>query len=146
MRARDVLEESYPSIEVTAPAVDAARSIGTERRPAVLVVEHGRPFTVLPGSQVLRFLIPGYLQDDPSLVHQYDEEDADRCADRLAGKTVRDLLPKERAELPEVDPDATLMECAAVMARLRSPVAVVVDGDEVLGVVTAAHVLQTLVG
>jgi CBS domain-containing protein len=112
----------------------------------VLVVENGRPFTVLPGSQVLNFLIPRYLQDEPSLVRQYDEDEADACARRLDGKSVGDLLPKERTELPEVDPDATTMECAAVMARLHSPVAVVVDGDEFLGVVSAARILQSLVG
>ena len=146
MRARDVLEASYPSIDVSAPAVEAARTIGIEHRPAVLVVDDGRPFTVLPGSQVLNFLIPRYLQDEPSLVRQYDEDEADACARRLDGKSVGDLLPKERTELPEVDPDATMMECAAVMARLHSPVAVVVDGDEFRGVVSAARILQFLVG
>ncbi|MEZ5097459.1 MAG: hypothetical protein R2731_16010 [Nocardioides sp.] len=63
MRAADVMQ-TYPSIDVNAPADDAVRMIGQEHRPAVLVLKDGRPLTVLPGSQVLNFLIPGYLQED----------------------------------------------------------------------------------
>ncbi len=147
MRARD-LAEDYPSIDVTAPAVDAVRLIGSEHRPAVVVLDQGRPFTVLPGSQVLNFLIPGYLQEDPSLVRAMDERAADACAARLVGKTVGDLLPRERrVELPKVSPEATVMECAAVMAQMHSPLLVVVDRLGVLtGAITASRLLETLVG
>lgn len=146
MRARQ-LSEPYPSIDVSAPAVDAARMIGAERRPAVVVLDHDRPLTVLPASQVLNFLIPGYLQEDPSLVRVYDEKAADACVRHLDGKTVGDLVPRgKRSELPEVDPDATVLECAAVMARLHSPLLVVVDDDRVLvGVITASRLLDHLI-
>lgn len=147
MRARD-LAEDYPSIDVSAPAIEAARLIGAELRPAVVVLERGRPSTVLPGSQVLNFLIPGYLQEDPSLVRTLDEQAADRCASRLAGKSVGDLLPRggRQPELPQVGPDATLLECAAVMAQLHSPLLVVVDRAGVLlGAITAARLIDTLV-
>ena len=39
--------------------------------------EHG-----LPGSQVLRFIVPGYVQDDPALARAYDEASADSMCDR----------------------------------------------------------------
>ncbi len=147
MRAQD-LAEDYPSIDVTAPAREAARMIGTDRRPALVVVDEGRPFTVLPGSQVLNFLIPGYLQEDPSLVRAMDEKSAENAVARLAGKSVGDLLPRERrTELPKVAPDATLIECAAVMAQLHSPLLVVVDRLGVLqGAITASRLLEMLVG
>lgn len=147
MRAQD-LAEDYPSIDVSAPALDAAQMIGRDRRPAVVVVDSGRPFTVLPGSQVLNFLVPRYLQEDPSLVRAVDEKSSDAVAARLAGKRVGDLLPREqRVELPKVAPDATLVECAAVMARLHSPLLVVVDKLGVLqGAITASRLLETLVG
>ena len=147
MRAADIMEADYPSIDVTAPASEAARTIGVERRPAVLVLADGRPKTVLPGSQVLTFLIPGYLQEDPSLVRVYGEKAADACAARLEGKTVGDLLPVGRTvELPAVEPRATVIECAAEMARLHSPLLVVVSDDgELLGAITASRLLGALI-
>ncbi|HEY0688871.1 MAG TPA: hypothetical protein VGD71_07500 [Kribbella sp.] len=33
----------------------------------------GSPYTVLPASQVVRFLVPSYVQDDPSLARVIDE-------------------------------------------------------------------------
>jgi hypothetical protein len=147
MRAAELMEPDYPSIDLTAPASAAADMIGVERRPAVLVLENGRPVTVLPGSQVLTFLIPGYLQEDPSLLRVYGEKAADACAARLEGKSVGDLLPVGRTvELPSVGPEATVMECAAVMARLHSPLLVVVDQDGALaGAITASRLLGALI-
>jgi CBS domain-containing protein len=145
MRAADLMEVDYPSVDVTAPAALAARMIGVERRPAVLVLADGRPRTVLPGSQVLTFLIPGYLQEDPTLLRVYGEKASDACAARLEGKTVGDVLPVGRTvELPAVGPDATVMECAAVMARLHSPLLVILDDGRVHGLVTASHLLEVL--
>lgn len=146
MRAADLMED-YPSVDVSTPAEDAVRMIGAEGRPAVLVLAEGQPRTVLPGSQVLNFLIPGYLQEDPSLVKLYGEDATNECARRLHGKSVGDLLPvTRRVELPAVRADATLMECAAVMAKLHSPLLVVVDaGGAVLGAVTASRLLGALV-
>ncbi|HQR27333.1 MAG TPA: CBS domain-containing protein [Nocardioides sp.] len=146
MRAGALMED-YPSVDVSAPAADAVRMIGIEGRPAVLVLSDGRPRTVLPGSQVLNFLIPGYLQEDPSLVKVYGEDAANHCAARLEGRTVGDLLPAHRrVELPAVAPTATLMECAAVMAKLHSPLLVVVSDDgAVVGAITASRLLGALI-
>ena len=44
-----------------------------------------------------------------------------------------------------VDPDATSLEVAAVMARMHSPVVVVVDDEErVLGAVTVSRLFEVL--
>ncbi len=148
MRAIDLVED-YPIVGVDTPATEAAAIIGTRRMPGVVVIDgDDTPIAVLGSSQVLKFLIPGYLQDDPSLVAVYDEETADKCAARLLGKTVKDLLPREdhRERLPVVEPDANVLECAAVMASLRSPLLVVRDGGRTLGVVTASKLLSVLVG
>ncbi|WP_130345507.1 CBS domain-containing protein [Herbihabitans rhizosphaerae] len=146
MRAREVAED-YPLVKVSDDALDAARLLAQRRLPGVVVVDDGgRPVTVLPGSQVLRFLIPGYVQDDPSLARVYDERTADKCASTLRGRTVKELLPpkEKRHELAIVDGSATVMECAALMARLRTPLLVVAEKDEVHGVVTASHLLELL--
>lgn len=145
MRAWDLMVD-YPACEVTDSAVSAVRLITDNQRPAVLVVDHGRPVAVLPASQVLNFVIPMYLQEDPSLVRAFDEAAADACAARLIGKTVGDLLPtSRRTPMPEVRPEATLMECAAEMARDRSPLVVVVDNDRhVAGAITATMLIEVL--
>jgi len=148
VRATDLIEE-YPTARVGDPAITVAQSIGERRLPGVVVLGDGdEALTVLPGSQVLKFLIPAYIQEDPALARVYDERAADECASRLEGRTVGDLLPRgdHRQELPVVDPDATIMECAAVMARLRSPLLVVRDGHRLLGVVTASRLLHALFG
>ena len=146
MRARDVAE-AYPLVGGDDAALDVAEMIAGRRLPGVVVVDAaGRPVTVLPGSQVLRFLVPPYVQEDPSLARVYDERTADLCADRLRSRRVSELLPRqeERRELPVVDGGATVMECAAVMARLHSPLLVVTDDDRVQGVLTASHLLALL--
>jgi len=148
VRARD-LAQDLPTVGPDDAAWDAARLIATHRLPGIAVVDpDGRPVAVLPASQVLRFVVPAYIQDDPSLARVLDEASADQlCTDGLTGKRVRDLLPARghRVELADVDTDATVVECAAEMARLRSPLLVVVDDDgHVRGLLTAAHLLEVL--
>jgi CBS domain-containing protein len=146
MRARD-LAQHFPSVGLDDDALAAARAMAESGRPGIVVLdEEGRPATVLPGSQVLRFIIPRYVQEDPHLSRVYDEKAADDMVGQLADASVRDLLPEasDHAELPVVDGDATWVELAAVMARMRSPLAVVVEQGEVLGVVTVSHLLRCL--
>lgn len=146
MRARD-LAQDLPIVHPDDDALGAARLIAGRRLPGIAVVgDDGTPVAVLPASQVLRALVPAYIQDDPSLARVLDEASADLCADALRGKRVRDLLPSSghRVELAAVDGGATVVECAAQMARLRSPVLVVVDGGNVHGLLTAAHLLEVL--
>lgn len=128
-------------------ALEAAEMIASRRLPGVVVVNaSGEPVTVLPGSEVLRFVVPPYVQEDASLARVFDEHTADRCAARLRDRRVKELLPprEERRELPVVDGEATVVECAAVMARLGSPLLAVTDAGRVCGVVTAARLLALL--
>lgn len=146
MRARD-LAEAFPTVSLETPAMEAARLLSRERLPGLIVEDvEGRPFTVLPGSQVLRFLVPRYVQDDPPLARVYDEKASDELCARLSDSTVKDLLPAKQDidEIPIVDGDATTIEVAAVMARTHSPVVAVVEGDDVLGAITVRRLLDHL--
>ncbi len=147
MRARE-LAEQFPIVALTTDALTAARTMGDQRHPGLIVCDgEGHPHTVLPGSQVLRFMIPGYIQDDPALARVYDERGSDELMTRLSHKTVQELLPKrqDRDELPVVDPDATSLEVAAVMARMHSPVVAVVDENaQVLGAITVSRLFEVL--
>jgi CBS domain-containing protein len=144
MHASDLAEE-YPLVGLDSDALDAARILAERRLPGLVVTEEsGTPYAILPASQVVKFLVPGYIQDDPSLAAVIDEPAADRIAARLAGKSVRDLLPQNPTELPAVKADDTMLELAAIMARMRSPLVAVVEEGAIIGVVTASRLLSAL--
>jgi CBS domain-containing protein len=146
MRAGD-LAEAFPIVSLSTQAMTAARLIGEKRLPGLIVCEDdGSPHTVLGGSQVLRFMVPQYVQDDPTLARVYDDDAADKLLGKLSRKSVRDLLPRrqDRSDLPVVDRDATTMEIAAVMAQLHSPVVAVVDQGRVIGAVTVSRLFEHL--
>jgi predicted transcriptional regulator len=147
MRARE-LSEPYPTVGLDSQAVEAAKAMAGQRLPGLIVCDReGHPYTVLPGSQVLRFLIPRYVQDDPALARVFGEKASDEMWGKLSSSTVRDVLPPKQHvdELPIVDGDATTIEVAAVMARMHSPVVAVVEGGEVLGAITVSRLLAHLV-
>ena len=146
MRARE-LAEPFPTVSVDADAMVAAQQMAAQRLPGLIVCrDDGMPYTVLPGSQVLRFVIPGYVQDDPRLARAFGEKASDELVDKLVRTSVRDVLPRPQHvdELPVVDGDATTIEVAAVMARMRSPLVAVVSGKEVLGAITVSRLLMHL--
>lgn len=146
MLARDLARE-FPTVTLDTDALDAARVLAEHRLPGLIVLdETGKPYTVLPGSQVLRFVVPTYVQDDPALARAYDEKSADRLCAKLASRHVRDVLPDrgDVLDLPIVPADATAIEVAARMARMRSPIVAVVDGSSLLGAITVSELLAHL--
>lgn len=142
MRAEQIAEQ-FPVVAADSNALDAVRLMA-ERRLAGLVVmdASGCPTTILPASEVVRLLVPGYVQDDPSLAGVLSESMSDRIADKLSGKTVAAVLPKKRPEMPTVKADDTIVEVAAVMAHEHSPLVAVMAGRKLLGVITASRLLE----
>jgi CBS domain-containing protein len=142
MRARD-LAAPYPTVDLSTPVVQAARLLAEQNLPGLIVVDGQRPVTILPGTQVLRLAVPGYCQDDPALARVIDEPSADLFLRNLGDRTVAEALPRERRELPVLDPDATVLQVAAVMAREHSPlVAIVENQGAMLGVITLDALLE----
>ncbi len=137
------MAEEFPVVSVEADAWDAVTQLAERRLPGLVVTDSGgKPLSILPASQVVRILVPTYVQDDPSLAGVLSESMADRVADKLRGKKVGALIPEDVPELAVVNDDDTLVEVAAVMARLRCPLAAVTRGDELVGVITASRLLQ----
>ncbi|MGA8114779.1 MAG: CBS domain-containing protein [Actinocatenispora sp.] len=144
MRARD-LASAARTVTLETPALDAARLLAEYDLPGLVVVDAERkPYTVLPGTQVLRMAVPGYIQDDPALASVVDEAHADLFHQRLGRRTVRECLPARPGELPVVDPDATALEIAALMARTRCPVVAVVEAGRVTGAISLDHLLDRI--
>lgn len=149
MRAA-ALAEPFPVVRLDDDAFAATRMLAEEGLPGLVVVEdHGGPLVVLPASEVLRFALPEYVEEDPSLAHLYAEAEADRFCAALVGKAVRELmpskqyLPKHARDRPVVSSDATMIEVASTMTRQHSPVVAVVDDESgaVVGVITVHRLL-----
>jgi CBS domain-containing protein len=141
MRAEEIAED-FPAVSIDADALDAARMLAEHSLPGLLVTDaSGLPYAVLPASQVVRFIVPRYVQDDPSLAGVLNESTADRAAEKLHGKKVRDVLPDHLVDIPPANADDTIIEVAALMARLRSPLIAVVKDGRLHGVITASRLL-----
>jgi CBS domain-containing protein len=143
------LAVAYESGGLASAALDAARLMAAHRLPALLVVDgRGAPEAILPASQMVKLLVPGYVVEDPTLAAVVDEDHADRLCEALAGLRVRDCLTATAPPPAIAAPDDTALEVAAQMAQARSPLVAVVDRDEagprLLGVITASHLLERL--
>ncbi|MEV4347138.1 CBS domain-containing protein [Actinoplanes sp. NPDC049596] len=147
MRARDV-SISMSTVTEEVPAREAVKLLAAQDLPGLIVVDaKGRPLTVLAGTQVLRLALPSYCQDDPALARVIDEAAADVIFDGLGDRTVADLLPRNRPELPAVSADATALEVASVMARSNVPLVAVVGPDRVMtGAITLDGLLDRMLG
>ncbi|NES16902.1 MULTISPECIES: CBS domain-containing protein [Micromonospora] len=145
MRARD-LAVPFPTITTATSVLEAARLLAGHNLPGLIVVDgRGCPVTVLPGTEVLRLVIPGYCREDPTLARMIDEPSADVFLRGAEGRTVADLLPAEHPEPPVVDPQATVLEVAAVMAQKRSPlVAVAAPREPMVGGITLDALLDRM--
>jgi CBS domain-containing protein len=142
VRAEDI-DENFPVVNIDSDALDAVRLLAEHRLNGIVVVTDTSetPYAVLPASQVVRFIVPGYVQDDPGLAAVLTESMADHAAEKLKGKTIRDVLPKQRQVVPVADADDTIIEVAEVMARMRSPLVAVVKNNKLHGVITASRLL-----
>jgi CBS domain-containing protein len=142
VRAEDI-DENFPVVDIDSDALEAVRLLAEHRLNGLVVVTNTSetPYAVLPASQVVRFIVPGYVQDDPGLAAVLTESMADHAAEKLSGKTIRDMLPKQRQVVPVADADDTIIEVAEVMSRMRSPLVAVVKNNKLHGVITASRLL-----
>jgi len=136
------MAEDFPIVRSDSNALDAVRLLAEHRLPGLVVTDDDGVTSILPAAQVVRLLVPNYVQDDPSLAGVLSESMADRIGAKLGSKTVAAVLPKHREQLPAVDADDTLVEVAAVMARSRSPLVVVVSKGTLVGVITSSRLLE----
>jgi CBS domain-containing protein len=132
MRASDLVEQ-LPVVTASTTALEAARLIATYRLSALIVADDaGLPVAVVPGTQVLKLVVPRYVREDTALAHAYDELGADELCAKLSAKSVADLLDADdvdRRHIPSVLPQDTLVEIATVMIDAHSPIVVVRSKD-----------------
>jgi CBS domain-containing protein len=142
MQARDIVV-SVPTITLQDTVAKAIQVMALGRLPGLIVVnDAGRASMVLPGSQVLRLVVPATYQSEPALAHTIDEEAADRFWVDDSLRTVGECQPEKLAKVATVRPDANLLEVAAAMALARSPLVAVTERD---GTLVGAITLEGLV-
>jgi CBS domain-containing protein len=141
VRAAEI-DEEFPVVDVDTPALEAARMLAEHSLLGIVVLTaDGQLYAVLPASEIVRFIVPSYIQDDPLLASVIAESVADRAAEKLGGKTIRELLPQHQLTMPVANADDTIIEVAAIMVRLRSPLVAVMKQGKLHGVITASRLL-----
>jgi CBS domain-containing protein len=144
MRAEDIAED-FPIVPIDSDAVEAARMLAEHSLPGLLVIDaSGKPYAVLPAFEILRFILPRYVQDDLALASVLGESGADQATQNLAGKTVGDVLPDYLRNIPSADARDGLMKVAASMAKLRSPLIAVTKDGRLHGAITASRLLAAV--
>jgi CBS domain-containing protein len=144
MKARN-LASPQPVVRVDAPARDAAAVLARHDVRAVLVVDERDEFLgVLSDSELLRGLLPPYVDQARMLAHVLEEGTAEALYRRLEGRSVADLMPGNRDVVPLVGGDDTLVEVASVMVRARASAAGVVDDGRLIGGITIDDLLSHL--
>jgi CBS domain-containing protein len=141
VRAED-LDEQFPIVTVDSDALDAARMLAEHSLPGLVVADaSGKLYAVLLASEMLRFVLPRYVQDDLALAGVLGDAIADYATQNLAGKTVGDLLPKHPRNVTSIDARASAFKAAAEMVQLRSPLIAVTKNGKLHGVITASRLL-----
>jgi len=141
VRAKD-LDEQFPIVAVDSDALDAARLVAEHNLPGLVVTDtNGKPYAILLASEMLRMVLPRYVQHDLTLAGVVGDALSDDADQNLAGKTVGDILPEKPRTIPSVDVRDGLIKVAAEMAQLRIPLIAVTQNGKLHGVITASHVL-----
>ena len=67
MQAAEI-DEYFPVVDIDSSALEAARMLAEHSLPGIVVVTaDGQLYAVLPASEVVRFIVPMYVQDAPLL-------------------------------------------------------------------------------
>lgn len=113
-------------------------------RAALVVHDGGALAGVLSDSELLRALLPPYVDQASILARVLEESAADVLFDRLEGRSVADLMPEDREVEPVVHGEDTLVEVASVMVRARASAVGVLDEGRLIGGITIDDLLSHL--
>ncbi len=93
---------------------------------------------------MVRFLVPSYVQDDPSLARVIDESLADRVADKLAGRRSQSCC-RRAAGAAGGQSRRHRARGRRDHGRLRCPLVAVMKDKEIIGAITASRLLELVV-
>jgi CBS-domain-containing membrane protein len=148
MRARDIMQAARV-VRPDAPCEELLRVFEDPevRAAAILPTREGDRAGLVTEEDVLSALLPSYVLEDEALAAVLEETAAERMRGKVASRKVREVINVDRRRYPPVDPDDTLIEVAAAMARSGHPAVLVAGKDgRVVGVITADALLPAFLG
>ncbi|HZB03074.1 MAG TPA: CBS domain-containing protein [Actinomycetota bacterium] len=144
MKARDLMVD-VATVRPEDPAeilVELLRD--PEARVVAVVKDGGEAVGILTEEDLLGALLPSYVLADKSLAGVLEEKAGETCRQRLHGRRISDVVDLRRRGRQTVEPDDTLIEVGAAMARSNEPGVLVVEGRQVLGAITVGRLLEAL--
>jgi len=142
MLVKYAMEKEPLRVPSTAPLRTIVEGILETNQAAAMVVDGAGNLLGLVGiHDILRRIIPRYLDLDSNLAQVLHESYFDDVFAKLANVTAADLMRKGDA-LDSVSPDDAVIKAAAIFVELRRKVLPVVEGSRLVGVVTRRSVLR----
>ena len=141
MHAEDIAED-FPVVSIDSGALDAARLLAEHRLPGIVVTDSaGKPYAVLPASQVVRFIVPRYVQDDPRWPGCSTTRWPTVPRRSWAVRRCAMCCPSTCSMCPRPTPMTPSSKWPRLMVRLRSPLVAVMKNGKLHGVITASRLL-----
>jgi len=142
MLVKYAMETEPIRVATTAPLRTVLESILASNQDAAMVVDNAGSLLGLVGiHDILRRIVPGYLDLDANLAKVMHENYFDEVFAKVADVTAADLMSKGDG-LDSVSPDDAVIKAAALFVEHRRKVLPVVEGSRVVGVITRRSVLR----
>ena len=142
LRVSDIAHEEWPMLDPDETVEGAIKLFAESGISGAPVVEDGRlAGIVTEGDLIFRdadIKAPGFLDILGGLIPLGDTEEYRREVLKSAGVTADEVMTGDPTT---VDPDATLAECATLMAEERKKILPVVEGERLAGVITRMDIL-----
>jgi CBS domain-containing protein len=113
-------------------------------RAVAVVTEGGQLVGILTDEDLLDALLPAYVGQDKALARLLAQADAAELLGRIEGKRVSELVQASRREHPTASPDSTLVEVLSAVCGTGASAVLVIEAEQVLGVITVDRLLRIL--
>jgi CBS domain-containing protein len=142
LRVGDVMETDWPTLGPENTVEEAIKLFAEERISGAPVIEDGRLVGIITEGDLIfqdaDVKAPGFLDILGGIVPLGDTDEYRREALKSAGVTVGEVMTDDPVT---VAPEATLAETATIMADRRKKILPVVEGGQLIGVITRMDIL-----
>jgi CBS domain-containing protein len=142
LRVGDVMETDWPTLGPESTVEEAIKLFAEERISGAPVIEDGRLVGIITEGDLIfqdaDVKAPGFLDILGGIVPLGDTDEYRREALKSAGVTVGEVMTDDPVT---VALEATLAETATIMADRRKKILPVVEGGQLIGVITRMDIL-----
>ena len=143
LRVREIMHTDWPALGPNATVEEAIKLFAEARISGAPVVDgEGRLLGILTEGDLIfqdaDVKAPGFLDILGGMIPLGNTEEYRREALKSAGVSADEVMTGDPLT---VDPDATLAECATLMAEERKKILPVVEGERLVGIITRMDIL-----